>query len=345
MWVVTAAEVFVVLSGVVLGMVYGKRLARDGWRAVVGGLGRRAALLYAAFVGVTLSVLALASLGVDVTFVAPSNGLAPEWFFERVVNPALWRDVLLMRAGPWPFEIIGLYVWLVAAAVPCLLILHRAGWQPLLAASWTLYLWYRITPHAMTTAGFEGSFPLLAWQLLFVHGVAIGYHRAEVSTFVARLPRFTPTVAVLATAAFTFFALCNPWTEGPSWIQLHLVSPDQFSSVYERFFTLSDLRVGRLLNLAIALPVAYAALSRYGALAGPLEKVFVTLGQRSLGAFVLHVYGLVLLANLSLPDGVWINTLVQVLFVLAIAALLRGARFLRRQNRAQTPARSEPLAA
>jgi hypothetical protein len=27
-WVVTAAEVFVVLSGVVLGMVYGRRLAR-----------------------------------------------------------------------------------------------------------------------------------------------------------------------------------------------------------------------------------------------------------------------------------------------------------------------------
>src|SRR4030095_2687561 len=51
-WIVTAAEVFVVLSGVVLGMVYGRRLARDGWRAVVRGLGRRALLLYGAFVGV-----------------------------------------------------------------------------------------------------------------------------------------------------------------------------------------------------------------------------------------------------------------------------------------------------
>src|SRR5262245_36055735 len=128
MGVVTAAEVFVVLSGVVIGMVYGRRLARDGWRAVVGGLGRRAALLYAAFVGVTLSVLVLASLGIDVTFVAASNGFAPEWFLERITNAAMWRDVLLMRAGPWPFEIIGLYVWLVAAAVPCLLILRRAGW-------------------------------------------------------------------------------------------------------------------------------------------------------------------------------------------------------------------------
>ncbi len=73
LWVVTAAEVFVVLSGVVLGMVYGRRLARDGWQAVVRGLGRRALLLYGTFVGVTVSMLALAAIGVDVGF-ARSDG-------------------------------------------------------------------------------------------------------------------------------------------------------------------------------------------------------------------------------------------------------------------------------
>src|SRR5256885_12857917 len=78
-WVVTAAEVFVVLSGVVLGMVYGRRLARDGWRAVVRGLGRRALFLYSMFVGVTVSVLALAAAGVDVTALAPSDGHTPAW--------------------------------------------------------------------------------------------------------------------------------------------------------------------------------------------------------------------------------------------------------------------------
>src|SRR5206468_3188760 len=106
----------------------------------------------------------------------------------------------------WAFEIIGLYVWLVAAAIPCLLLLHRAGWRPLLAASWALYLWYRIDPHALTTAGFESAFPLLAWQLLFVHGIAIGYHRHEVGAFVARMPAFTPRAAMLVTAAFAIFA-------------------------------------------------------------------------------------------------------------------------------------------
>jgi hypothetical protein len=345
LWVVTAAEVFVVLSGVVLGMVYGRRLARDGWRAVVTGLGRRALLLYSAFVGVTVSVLALAALGIDVGALAPSDPQTAGWFLEpATMTMTAWRDVLLMRAGPWAFEIIGLYVWLVVAAIPCLLILHRAGWRALLAASWTLYLWYRVAPHTLTMAGFESAFPLLAWQLLFVHGIAIGYHRSDVSAFVARMPAITPRLAVLITAGFTIFAFCNPWSAGPSWLHWGVVSPERFGYLYERYFALSGLGIGRLLNLAIALPVAYMMLTRYWALALPFETVFAVLGQRSLGAFVLHVYGLLLLAHVPLPDGILINTLVQVTLVCAIATLLNGAQSLR-DRRHTSPARAEPLAA
>lgn len=343
LWVVTAAEVFVVLSGVVLGMVYGRRLARDGWRAVVRGLGRRALFLYSMFVGVTVSVLALAAMGVDVKAVAPSHG-APWFLAPETMSMGAWRDVLLMRSGPWAFEIIGLYVWLVAAAIPCLLMLHRAGWRPLLAVSWALYLWYRVQPHAMTMAGFESAFPLLAWQLLFVHGIAIGYHRNDVSRFVARMPRVTARVAVLATAAFTIFAFCNPWADGPSWLQLSVVSSERFTSLYEHYFTLSDLRVGRLLNLAIALPVAYLILTRYWTVARPLEPVFAVLGRRSLGAFVLHVYGLLLLAYLPLPDSVLTDTVAQLTLIAVIATLLStpGLREIRRHRPLE---RAEPLAA
>ena len=79
-WVVTAAEVFVVLSGIVLGMVYGRKLAKSGWRAVARGLGHRSALLYLTFVGVTVSVIALAALGVDVRSLAAPDGQSPAWF-------------------------------------------------------------------------------------------------------------------------------------------------------------------------------------------------------------------------------------------------------------------------
>ena len=73
--------------------------------------------------------------------------------------------------------------------------------------------------------------------------------------------------------------------------------------------------------------------------------MFVVLGQRSLGAFVLHVYGLLLLAHLPLPDGIWINTLAQVTLVCAIATLLNSAQRLRDRRRSAPLPQAEPLAA
>ena len=337
LWVVTAAEVFVVLSGIVLGMVYGRRLARGGWRAVVRGLGRRAIFLYATFVAVTASVLGLAAMGVDVRALTPSSGHTGAWFFmPRTMDLGAWRDVFLMREGPWAFEIVGLYVWLVAAAVPCLLMLRWKGWRPLLAVSWMLYLWYRFDPHSVTTAGFETAFPLLAWQLLFVHGIAIGYYRDRIGAAVARVPAWVAPAAVIATAGFALFAFSNPWTEGPSWLHLGLVSPDRFTHLYGLFFKLKDLGAGRLLNLAVALPVAYAALTRYWPLVRPVQGVFVTLGRQSLGAFVLHVYAVLLLAYLPLPEGILINTLAQIAIIGGIAAVLNSIGRLRARPRETT---------
>src|SRR3954447_26836067 len=78
-WVVTAAEVFVVLSGIVLGMVYGKRLVRDGCFAVVRGLGRRAILLYVSFIAVTISLLMIAVTGIDVQALAGGTDSMAVW--------------------------------------------------------------------------------------------------------------------------------------------------------------------------------------------------------------------------------------------------------------------------
>ncbi len=343
-WVVTAAEVFVVLSGVVLGMVYRKRLARDGWLAVARALSRRAALLYGAFVAVSISVIALGMLGLDVSALAASDGHTPAWFAApQTMDVAAWRDVLLMRAAPWAFEIIGLYVWLVAAAVPCLFILHRVGWRALLAVSWALYLWYRIDPRTLTLAGFEASFPLLSWQLLFVHGLAYGYHRDRVTAFLSSVPPAVPRAAAIAAAAFVLFAFCNPWADGPEWLRLGLVSPDRFSDLYVRYFALAELGAGRLLNLAVGLPVGYALLTRFWALARPVENLFLTLGRRSLGAFVAHVYGVLALAHLRLLDSLLVNAIVQVGLVVGIAVLLNGIAGIRAARRPRGHRPDAPL--
>jgi len=318
-WTVTAAEVFVVLSGAVLGMVYGRKLKRGDWRGVVAGLSRRAATLYLIFLGVTISVVLLGLIGIDVRAVQS---------FELRFDAALWRDVATMRVGPWAFQIICLYVWLVAAALPCLLALRYVGWLPLLSMSWTLYLFNRVSPHTLTSGQFEMTFPLLAWQLLFVHGIAFGYHRERLARAFERLPRIVPIATAGLAAAFIAFALCNPWTDGPQLLHWTFISPERFSELYYQYFNLEDLGIGRLLNLAVGLPVGYAILTAFWRLAEPFARLFVTLGQQSLGAFVLHVYAIMLIAHASPTGRLWVNTLLQVAAILTIAVLLRTLRRL-----------------
>lgn len=325
-WTVTGAEVFVVLSGVVLGMVYGRRFASGGWRPVVAGLGRRAVLLYVAFVGVTLSVVLLSVCGVEVGALARDHDRLVAWVLDPGrMDAAAWRDLLLMRSGPWAFEIIALYVWLILAAVPCLFGLRFVGWQPVLAASWVIYARYRMAPFPLTGAEFETVFPILAWQLLFVHGIAIGYHRDRISAWTTE--RRVPLAATAGlSVAFLAFALCNPWVDGPAWLHAQIVSPDRFAELYARYFGLSELGIGRLVNLAVALPTGYALLGWCWTLLRPVQTVVVTLGRRSLGAFVLHVYGMLLLVHIPHVDGVVVNTTLQLLTIGAIAVLLGRVR-------------------
>jgi hypothetical protein len=336
-WIVTGAEVFVVLSGVVLGMVYGRRLNRNGWGPVVAGLSRRALLLYVAFVSVTLSVVLLSACGIEVGALARGDDRFVAWILNpRGMNAAAWRDLLLMRSGPWAFEIVALYVWLVVAAVPCLLGLRLVGWLPVLAASWIVYLRYRMMPFPLTGAEFEQVFPILAWQLLFVHGIAIGYHRDRIATWLQQ-HRFPVTANAALSIAFLLFALCNPWVDGPSWLHVRIVSPDRFADLYTRHFGLSELGIGRLVNLAVALPTGYALLGWCWNLLRPVQTLIVTLGRRSLGAFVLHVYGLLLLVHIPHVDGLVINTALQILTIAAIAALLARVQRKREIPIATTP--------
>jgi hypothetical protein len=348
LWVVTAAEVFVVLSGVVLGMVYGRRLVRDGMLAVTRRLLRRALVLYSAFVAVTVSILGLAFIGVDVSAVTTWDATAITWFLDpHTMTAANWRDLALLRFGPWPFEIIALYVCLVLVAVPSLIALRFGRWRFLLAASWAVYGWYCISPRGITGSEFENTFPVLAWQLLFVHGITIGYHRNRLRALAARCPR-PLSIAVAATALlFMAFALSNPSGVAPPWLRWRIVSPDAFAALYTRYFSLSDLGPGRLLNLAVALPTGYAILAwrRLWAVAGPVQELLATLGQRSLAAFVLHVYGLLLLDHLRPSDQLWTNTAVQILLIAGIAVVLGGWHRVPIAATQVPPAQAEPVAA
>jgi len=56
----------------------------------------------------------------------------------------------------------------------------------------------------------------------------------------------------------------------------------------------------------------------------PVHKLVIVLGQGSLGAFVLHVYAVVLLTHLPIGDGLLTNTVLQLLVIVGTAGLLNA---------------------
>src|SRR5262249_32447527 len=151
----------------------------------------------------------------------------------------------------------------------------------------------------------------LAWQLLFVHGMTIGYHREAIATWIAQRSQVARVAGCAGSAMFLAFALCNPWVDGPSWLHWQIVSAGRFTELYTRYFRLSGLGVGRLLNLAVALPTGYVVMGWCWAIVRPFQRLLVPLGQRSLGAFVLHVYGVLILAHVPVAGGLMTNTMLQ----------------------------------
>lgn len=134
-----------------------------------------------------------------------------------------------------------------------------------------------------------------------------------------------------AAVGFVLLAMSNPWAEGPSFLRWGIVSPERFTELYFTYFPLTELGIGRILNLAVALPVGYALLTWGWRIARPFGAVFVTLGQQSLAAFIMQVYVVLLVEQLPLfqANDFWINTLAQIVMLVSMAALLNGAQRLR----------------
>jgi hypothetical protein len=191
--------------------------------------------------------------------------------------------------------------------------------QLLLAVSWTLYLInlgaLESAPGTaeirLTGASFEYAFPLLAWQLIFIHGVVAGYFKKQLVAWFSGPGKPLVWLSILLSLAFMVFTLNHPLPQLPAWSTLSFIPPDLFGRLFQDYFLKYKLGPGRLLNEAVLCIAAYAAMTRYWL---PFEKVlgwfFIPLGQASLYVFFVHVYLLLLVSNTPLPgyQNYWINT-------------------------------------
>ena len=319
----SAAEALVVVSGVVAGMVFGRRWTTWGPRATARALWRRSFVLYRASVVVVALVGALTlvpALATDALTVAPRTDGPDLYAVDGPLDTAL--AIVTLEAGPWQFNILGFFIAVLALTPGLLWLLQRGWWPVVLAGSWALWLLGRGTMAEVLPSQSEGAFPLLIWQLLFVHGLVLGWHRDRVGRALARVRRPVVT-AILALAALAFLT------------RLHEIGLDPFGisdatwrELDAEHFNKRTLDPGRLATMLSFTAAAYVLLRRFEPLATRvLGPVLLPLGRGSFYVFIVHVFLCLAVASLPLLEdggmGRTGNTVAQVGLLALLVVLLR----------------------
>jgi hypothetical protein len=284
---VSAAEGFVFISGLLVGTIYRNTLVREGFVVAARKALQRARTLYLLMIALTL-LLSYGGLAGGMWWVKP----------EDVGSP--WSALLNIVTLHYPFymtDILVLYSLLMLGAPVALWLLQHGHSRLLLAGSWALWLAYQLVPQiASWPFSTLQLFHPAAWQILFVHAMALGYHRARVARLIST-PRCGALFAALGLLLIVLLVIYNTGGAPISPLLGANAVPWLQDSTYK-----NGMRVGRLAAAAVVFPFAYF-LTTY--LWEPLRRLvgwlFLPLGQNSLYGYTMHL-PLLLAVMLILPD-------------------------------------------
>ena len=294
---VSAAEVLVLVSGVVAGMVFGRRWRTKGGRETTLMLLRRARKLYVASLAVVCLVGLLTLVPGAATHALTITRGTDAYAFTGVFDAI--ASLLLLAAAPWQFNILGFFVVVIALTPALLWALDRGRWIAVAAGSLGLYVAARELGLTVLPSASERPFPLLIWQLLFVGGLLIGWHREPIERAVRRRAALAAAAVVATTAACAALVLMA----GPEFTAQHL---DKDS--------LDPLRILAMASFAATLYLALKAAPEAA------ERILLPLGQNSFYVFIVQVF--VCLALASIPALAHPPALISAATQVAALALL-----------------------
>jgi hypothetical protein len=325
---VTAAEGFVFLSGLVLGMVSRRRVERDGLRAAIRSSLARAWTLYGLTVALTLIFVAL-TVDTDLAIWVDRSLLG-----EITSWPALVTSAVLLRFTWHGTDILALYALLLAASPLALFLLAEGRHWRLLGGSWALWLMFQVAPEqAVIPWPIEHAttFPFAAWQALFVSALVVGYRREELAAWIARASERRPDTDLRYRAGLAF-AACGLVVFGVALSvgQAHAMGASATTLGTFDLYDKASLGIGRLAAFASVAVLVYSVLTVCW---HPIERavgwLLIPLGQASLYAYAVHLFVIVLAYNVppyvgsDQPGWELHNTIGQLVLVLLVWAMVK----------------------
>src|SRR6266545_5152900 len=178
----SAAEAFICISGLVMGMVYRRFVGKSGIGPALQRSIERAGTLY--LLAVTLTLL----------FVPISELLHLPWAQGLdLSDPAqLIVSVLTLHQTYYLVDIPLLYTLLLLVSPLALLLLSQGRTAVVLGGSWLLWGVYQFVPAQADVPWAIGGnhlFFFAPWQVFFFTGLAIGWHHQELTQRLERFPR------------------------------------------------------------------------------------------------------------------------------------------------------------
>jgi hypothetical protein len=308
LWV-TAAEGFVLISGFLVGMLRGDQARTEGLAAASRHVLRRAVVLALWCAALTIGFRAISRA--TGYWPAVPNADAPGGFFDYSFG------AISLRRTYGDHNLLAAYaLFLAIAPVVLAAMLRRLTWLVLAASAvlWGVAFYYRLA--------WSNSVQVdLCWQLLFIVGMAAGFHREAIATRLRALSaparrRFAWSAA-LASCAILVGSLLRLPINGTA------------RTLFEAdFFDRDRLGPGRIVCALILVSSLYAVIRRYEApLARTVGKLLIPLGQASLYVYIVQSMITFLLVNRTLANpwlaaaitagvvgGVWIMVKNRVLF-------------------------------
>jgi S-formylglutathione hydrolase FrmB len=331
---VSAAEVFVFISGLMVGLIYTEQARRAGFRPTATKLLKRAWTLYALAVWLALATAFAAAL-----FDLPRGVILGQ-------NPARFVfEVLTLQRTFYLVDVMLFYAFAMVVAPLALGLLLRGGWWVVALCSAALWGAYQVWPTALQLPWAIADNPVFnfaAWQILFFGGMLLGSWRGarQQSTTIARprLSRFLrelplPAFAV-ALGALIYVHLTNGSIFAP------YIAESDTGVWLDRWFDKSALPFPRLIACVIVFGFLWALVSRcWRPLRKGLGWFLLPLGQGALYAYAAHLFVIIALqiailqiwgrgreSGYSTPSLEY-DTLIQLIGVLAVWGLTR-TRFL-----------------
>jgi enterochelin esterase-like enzyme len=313
----SAAEGFIFLSGLTVGLVYRRIAEEQGLATAMRRLLQRAWTLYVVALGLTLVML------------PASEFLRLPWASGVETDTPLqivWAIISLHQTY-YLVDVLALYVLLMLVAPLALLLLSEGGTVVLLLFSWIIWAGFQFFPQQTelpwTTAG-NNLFYLAAWQALFFTAMVLGFHRQRLGQLVRPAWRYL----LLGATALGFVVLIVAYSnqsavlEATQFALSHVpgVPPFSLADLEDALFAKGDVRPGRV----VASMIVFAFLFQLTTLCWrPIRQalgwLLLPLGRNALYAYSTHVVLALALGvlgtQITFADNAVLNAAIQMVSI------------------------------